>query len=270
MSKTRLEPKSFIVSALLFFIVFGLWQAYYLVLISFPISTWHNYLFYAVISGACLGTFAIFVKLERSSFKEHGYKQPIKTEKCVVLSLFFVAFYIFVTLTPGFMGRFESPPFSRTVFYFTFSILDAVLLTGLTTESIFRGYIFKNLTKNHGFFTALYASSLMFGLYQVSIYNLLQMSMDRITTYIFTDILPALAAGLFLGFFFYKTNWSLLGPIIFRVGIFLYLSFPPIMATPSWWVKLTSELIAYMCLILIVDSVIKEPRYRKRRYGLED
>jgi hypothetical protein len=77
------------------------------------------------------------------------------------------------------------------------------------------------------------------------------------------------AAGLFLGFFFYKTGWSLIGAIIFRIGILLYLFYPPVMATPPWWINLTFEVTAYGCLIIILDTIIKESRFQRRKYGLE-
>jgi len=178
-------------------------------------------------------------------------------------------------LMPGFLFGFEQGP-SHGLLGIILNISRAILIS-LTTESIFRGYIFRNLTKNHGFFISLYASSILFGLhgyeYPFSIHNIFfaypSPSSEIIREVLFQTILPAFAAGLFLGYMFYKMNWSLLGPIIFRIGTLLFFYFNPIVASSPWWMGLTFEVMAYACLIVIVDSAVKEPRRRRRRYGLE-
>lgn len=214
----------------------------------------------------------LFVKLGKSSLKEQGFKEPSKTGKSIILSICFALFYILVTLAPGFLFSFTtrtSPDLASIIF----NTLRAILIA-LTTESIFRGYIFRNLTKNHGFFISLYISSILFSLhgydYPISILRLLNMSTDQIIQEVlFQQIMPVFTSGLFLGFMFYKMDWSILGPFIFRVGTLLYYFLSPMLASSAWWMGLTFEVMAYACLFVIVDSVIKEPRYRRRRYGLE-
>jgi hypothetical protein len=129
------------------------------------------------------------------------------------------------------------------------------------------------MVENHGFFTSLYVSSILFGLYQVSLRDVIGANLDQIGIYVFTNIIPSFAAGLFLGFFFYKLGWSLLGPITFRIGIRFFLDPLPIVSpasAPPWWLALTLETTSYIIIIFIVDSIIKEPGYVRRRYGLED
>ena len=256
-----------VASILLFLIVFGLWQVYDLIMIHFDLPSLIIDIFYLSIWVLCIAAFALFVKLGKSSFKEHGFKQPINISRCVSFSIFFIVIFLIIITVPGFMFGFTLPIHRLTIAIIVFNVASAVLAS-LATESIFRGYIFKNLLKNHGFFTSLYASSILFSLHQVSVNNLLAMSQDRLTTYIFTDIAPLFAAGLFLGYFFYKTQWSLLGPTLFRAGYMLYFFFPLILATPPWWVNLTFVVSAYAFLIIFADSVIKEPTYLRRRYGL--
>lgn len=265
----KAELKQVISSILLFLIVFGLWQTYYLIHVFIPeIQVSQTYALYFAIYLASLATLVFFVKLGKSSLNEHGFKEPANTNRCLILSVSSIIFYLAVTLLPGFIWGFSSPPYPHTFFYFVFTILNAIIVS-LATESIFRGYIFKNIMGKFGFFASLYASSIMFSLYQIPIPTLAAMSSNGIITYIFTDVLPIFAAGLFLGFFFYKTGWSLAGPIIFRTGILLYLFLPPVMATPPWWMNLTFEVTAYACLIIILDTVIKEPKFQRRKYGLE-
>jgi len=256
-------------SILLFLIVFGLWQVHDLIITHFSLPSWViSYgIFYLIIWVLCLAAFALFVKLGKSSFGEHGFKKPINIGRCVSLSIFSIVIFLIIITVPGFMFEFTSPTIRLTVALVVFNVANAVLAS-LATESIFRGYIFKNLLKNHGFFTSLYASSILFSLHQVSINNMLAMSHDQLVTYIFTDIAPLFAAGLFLGYLFYKTQWSLLGPVIFRAGYLLYFFFPLVLATMPWWVNLTFIVSAYAILIIFVDSAIKEPIFLRKKYGL--
>ncbi|NIM45379.1 MAG: hypothetical protein GTO54_07090 [Nitrososphaeria archaeon] len=273
MSTTPSKTETLVFSVVLFLIVFGIWQAYDLILANFMFSALAiTIITYFVIYAICISIFALFVKLGKSSFKEHGFKEPSRPKTHIPLSIFFVLVYIIVMLMPAFLFGFtqRSPPSFLGIIF----DISRALLISLTTESIFRGYIFRNLTKNQGFFIALYASSIMFGLhgyeYPVSIMNLLAMSSDEIITEIlFPQILPAFTGGLFLGYMFYKMDWSLVGPIIFRTGTLLYFSFTPFIASSPWWMAITFEVMAYACLFVIVDSAIKEPRYRRRRFGLE-
>jgi len=175
-------------------------------------------------------------------------------------------------LAPGFLFGFST----RASPDFLFIILNTsrAILIAITTEAIFRGYIFRNLVRNYGFFISLYASSILFGLhrydYPISIRNILTMGTDEIIREtFFQQILPVFTSGLFLGFLFYKMDWSILGPFVFRFGTLLYFFLSPVVASSVWWMGLTFEVTAYAVLIVIADSAIIEPRYRRKRYRLE-
>lgn len=277
MSITNSKYGNIVASILLFLIVYGIWQVYDLIITlyrlpSLPIPIDSYALSNLIIIGLSLTVFLLFVKLGKSSLKEQGFKEPPKAGKSIILSIGFTLFYIAVTLAPGFLFNFTPRP-SQDFTSIIFNTSRAILIA-LTTESIFRGYIFRNLTKNHGFFISLYISSILFSLYgydyPISILNLLDMSTaDIIQEIVFQQIMPAFTSGLFLGFMFYKMNWSILGSFIFRVGTLLYFFSFPLLASSAWWMGLTFEVIAYACLFIIVDAVIKEPRYRRRRYRLE-
>ena len=272
MSLKHSRSGGLLASITLFLIVFGIWQAYDVVMAYFSPQALFIYVVYFAFFGACLAIFILFVKLGKSDLREHGFKAPSNLGKYVLLSISSVVLYILANLIPGFMFGFGSRP-SSGILAIPINIGRAVLIS-LTTESIFRGYIFKNLTSKYGFFPALYASSIMFGLHRyddpVSILNLLSMSTDKIVSEVlFCQILPAFMGGLFLGFMFYKMGWSLLGPIIFHMGILVYFPLSPLTVNVPWWMGLTFEVTAYLLLFVFMDSTIKEPGYRRRRYGLE-
>jgi len=148
------------------------------------------------------------------------------------------------------------------------------VISSLAYESVFRGYIFRNLVRHYGFFKSLYASAIMFGLIsaisKTSITSLFTMSTSSIVEFLFMDVLTAFAAGLFLGYYFYKTGWSLLGPVIFQLGIAFFIwPSPFISSTSLWWMALTFQVIGYAVLILAIDTFVKEPMYIRKKYGLE-
>lgn len=258
-------------SILLFFIVFAQWQIYDLIMMNTSLEPNIVLILYLLMPILSLLIYVLFVKLIKSDFRKHGYKlpTPITTKKCLLITLALIAIYIVFALAPGIMGSLGPIQFPLSPAGIIYKIANAVLF-GLATESIFRGYVFRNLLKGIGFFPSLYTSALMFSLSQISIKTLVTWSSERLMNYIFTDILTAFAAGLFLGFYFYKIGWSLLGPAIFRMGVLFYFEPSPITSVNSpWWMALTFEVAAFAFMILMVDATIIEPRYRRKKYGLE-
>jgi membrane protease YdiL (CAAX protease family) len=255
-------------------IAFGLWQIYDLVMyyVSPPILV--IYILFLAIPSIIIAIFFLFTKLTKSTLEKQGFRKPttIKALKCVLLSVGFIVIYVLIYMFPAITtGNYSYQALSANPLIVMHRVASAILF-GLATESVFRGFVFRNLVRNHGFFTSLYSSSLLFALYQISIKDLIGVSLDQAVIYAFTNVFPTFAAGLFLGFFFYKTGRSLLGPLIFSATVRFFLDPYPILSSPSppWWMALTLEAVSFVVLIFIVDSVVKEPQYLRRRYGLGD
>lgn len=281
---TSSKATDILTAIILFFITFVLWQIYPQILEIVKPGYPYDIILFLTIPSLSLVIYALFIKLRKTTFKRHGFRKPttINTSKTIKLTLACIAIYIIMILAPGITAVLStgsiSEGFEVTIYPLTLGntlhrivlgIAYAIILS-LTYESIFRGYIFRNLVRHYGFFTSLYASSIMFSLHQVSIKSLLSMTTEALVTYIFMTILTAFAAGLFLGFFFYKVGWSLLGPITFQLGALFFMWPEPIISSTSlWWMSLTFQVIAYAILILAIDTFIKEPLYRRKRYGLE-
>lgn len=260
-----------VTSIILFLMVFAQWQIYDLIMLNFSLDPNIILILYLMMPALSLIIYALFVKIIKSDFKTHGYRLPgqVTTGKCLLITCILIAVYLLFALAPGIFGTIGSITFPTSLTGTIYKIANAVLF-GLATESIFRGYIFRNLLKKLSFFPSLYASAIMFSLSQISIINMLTMTSERLTIYIFTNILAAFAEGLFLGFYFYKIGWSLLGPAVFRIGILFYFEPNPVLSASSpWWMTLTFEVAAFALMILLIDTAIIEPRYRRKKYGLE-
>ena len=265
---------SIIASLTLFIISFALWVVYDLVIVYIRPQTTSIYLLFLAIPATSLMIFILFTRLTNSTLRRQGYRKPTttKTAKCLLLSVIFNVIYILVYLFPGLSrGSLNYKGISTDPLVFSHRIASAIL-TSLATESIFRGYIFRNLVRNHGLFTSIYASSILFGLYQISIRDITGITLQNLIIYVLTRILPAFAAGLFLCFFFYKTGWSILGPATFRMGFQYFFDPLPIVSpidSPAWWIALTFDMTSYVVFILILEFTVMEPRYLRRRYGLQ-
>ena len=272
-SKTEPSKKAVITASILLFLaVFVQWQIYDLIMLYFSLSNTITLILYLLMPLLSLAIYALFVKLIKSEFRDHGYRLPslVNARKCLLLTLALIAIYILFMLAPGIMGTIGSVRFPSSLTGIIYKLANAVLFS-LATESIFRGYIFRNLLKEGtGFFPSLYASAIMFSLSEISIYNMLRMSSEHLMIHIFTNILVTFAEGLFLGFYFYKTGWSLLGPAVFRMGILFFFEPNPILSVSSpWWMIMTFEIATFALMILLVDAAIIEPRYMRKKYGLE-
>jgi membrane protease YdiL (CAAX protease family) len=273
---------------LLFVITFALWQAYWQLLeITAPVYPYDILLFLAI-PIASLAVYATLIMLRRTTFRRNGFRKPanIKTKTTILLSIACAIFYIVMLLAPGItavlstgsisegfeVSRFMTTPIN--ILYRTALGMAYAIIISLAHESTFRGYIFRNLVRHHGFFKSLYASAIMFSLIsatsKISTTSLFTMSTTSLVEFLFMDILTAFAAGLFLGYYFYKTGWSLLGPVIFQMGVSFFLWPDPLVSSTSlWWMALTFQVIGYAVLILAIDTFVKEPMYVRKRYGLE-
>lgn len=275
-------------AVILFLVFFALWQIYWQLLEIVRPEYPYDIVLLLAIPSLGLAIYALFIKFTKTTFRRHGYRKPttINTKTTITLSLICVAIYIVMILAPGLTAvlstgsiteGFELSRYFLTPLNIAYRVVLGIayaIIFGLAYESIFRGYIFRNLVRHYGFFTSLYAASIMFslasGVSKSSIQNLLSISQAELAQYIFMDVVVAFAAGLFLGFFFYKIGWSLLGPIIFQLGTIFFMFPDPIIASTSlWWMALTFQVIAYAILILAIDTLVKEPMYRRKKYGLE-
>jgi membrane protease YdiL (CAAX protease family) len=272
----------------LFFIVFALWQVYWQLLEIIKPDYPYDIILFLTIPSLSLAIYALFIKLGKTTLRRQGFQKPTttNTKKTVTLSIACAAVYIIMILAPGLTAVLATGSINegfelssslltplRAVYRITFGIAYAIILS-LAYESIFRGYIFRNLVRHYGFFTSLYTASIMFGLVASATMHpfqaVLSMSQADLVSFIFMYVLTAFAAGLFLGFYFYKTGWSLLGPIAFQLGVIFFMWPDPIVSSTSeWWIALTFQVIAYAILILAIDTSIKEPMYLRKKYGLE-
>lgn len=229
---------------LLFFFVFGLRQMMHvLVYVCLSPECLQRFI-YIAIQIVYLGVVLQLIKHENSDFKDHGFWWPENLGKYVSVSVLLALVHVFITVfLPGNLVGFELlPPVPQVSLEFM-----EILLASLASESVFRGYIQRNLTRAYGFLPALSVSSLMFSLYGLQFPLLPGFDL----TFLFTNILSFFIAGIFLGFFFQKTR-TLICPVTFYGALLLLYRFTLIKAVTTEYVSLFFDVFAYVSLILLV------------------
>src|SRR5579884_1730306 len=84
---------------------------------------------------------------------------------------------------------------------------------------------------------------------------------------VFTSTFSGAAVVIVMGFYFYKSVWSLLGPVVFRIALYYETYLTPILAKSSGWeITLVFPLIAFGAVIVAVSALIREPRFLARRF----
>lgn len=184
----------------------------------------------------------LLIKTTHGSFRDHGFWIPRDWRGSLAVTLFLALAYMLITVfLPGSFWGFESFP-TGSLSYFSLDFLNN-LLTYFAVESVFRGYIQRNLTKAHGFYNALFMSAVMSILYVFSIQTYAQLD---ITTIVYT--LSLFFEAVFLGFFFQRSR-TLLCPIVFGAVASTLYRFTPLVVTAPQHTVLLFKVIAYVILV---------------------
>lgn len=218
---------------LLFFLVFGINQIIDALKFFVLLSGWLQDLAYMLAQVLFICASIVLIKAEDSNFEEHGFLIPNDLNGYLSISLILALVYVFITIfLPGNLMGFEAFPASQP-FYVSAGVMNS-LLTSVASESVFRGYIQKNLTRFYGFLQALLIASVMFALYKFPFLS--YVGLDAAT--IWYTALFFLLEGFFLGFFFQKTG-TLICPITFYTTISFLQYFTPLkVVTTEYTIKL--------------------------------
>lgn len=204
-----------------------------------------------IVNIICVGAFTVLVKKEGLGFREHGLYWPKSYEKHVftAMILAFVHFSVTVFLPGAFIGFEALPatPFSNVPLEIT-----ATLLTAFAGESIFRGYIQRNLTEAYGFYPALFISSFLFSLHAfplplIGSFHLISELSTAMSLFLM---------GAFLGFFFQRTM-NLVGPVTFYMVALLLRGLTPLAAMKTEY-ELLFEATACVLLIILLRILVVE------------
>jgi len=196
-----------------------------------------------------VSVFTVLVKQEGLGFQEYGLYWPKNYEKHIFTAILFafVHFLVTVFLAGTLIGFQVSPSIPSSSVPLKIIVTLIIALAG---ESIFRGYIQRNLEGAYGFPLALSLSSLMFSLHRFP----LPLIGSFHLVYEFGKVISLFLMATFLGFFF-KRTMNLIGPVTFHAVVLLLHHLTPLAAVKTEY-TLLFDVIAYIFLIILLNVVV--------------
>lgn len=177
----------------------------------------------------------------------------------------FALLFLTLRLEPGFVFGFgREPPISPSGFAFLLAYGPA---TALAQGTVFLGLLFRRLVRRLSFVTAAVVTSTFFALAETNVFVFRELSLDQGIEILFTTTLTAFVFGFVLSLYFYKAQWSLLGPVALQIAVIWILNlFPWTANIPNWEDAFASLLVAYGVLLGAVAVLLQEPRLQAHKY----
>lgn len=201
----------------------------------------------------------LFVRKQHSQFSQHGFLLSSGAGRQLAMAVFFGFVYVFILIfLPGAISGFDALP-GASLSLSTFLTGGSILLAGIASETVFRGYVQTELEADHGFYVAVVAVSILFTLYMFPIASYWTGSL----TGLIGGMLPLLAESVFLCFFFKETK-TLLCPMAFATTVGLLMTFTPLEALSSDY-SLAFSFATYIVLIPIMQSFVADVRHQGER-----
>jgi signal peptidase I len=214
---------------------------------------------------ALLGLVAGAARLEGRPLRDYGFVVRGSVVATLAVSTLLVLVFLIVQLYPGFLFGFgRAPPLS--VLAFGFALLSAPIVA-LGQEAAFRGYVFRTLSRAVPLAWAMAISAAMFAAQTTNFLSLPSLGEVTGGEYLFGTTVANLVLGLVLALQFYKTRWSLLGPVATRTGMLWVVTLLPVAANfRSWETSFAVLLLAYGVLFAVVALALREPRLQAHQY----
>jgi membrane protease YdiL (CAAX protease family) len=201
----------------LFLVLFLTWQVLYFVTLSFPTLNeyWLLAYFIALASAVC------FFVLDKQKARDLGLTRPKAWKKYVAIGFVLAVFYNVYWAVVGAPVFSTGPTWSiqHGIFSVPYNLLFA-LIVGLVEETSFRGYILRNLSKVYSSKRAIAYSSILFGLYHLSLVYALVSTTPAFETFSYWIllVLAAILIGLFLGYLYVNTEKTTIGTITYHAS----------------------------------------------------
>lgn len=199
---------------------------------------------------------ALIVKViekENLSPRAYGWKWPDEGGKFVLMSLGLAISYILVYFFgPMIFAVYNVYP-SLSLQQMLVTVLTAAVMS-VTSETIFRSFILRKLTRSFGFPVALFATSLMFAFYSLPL-------IPFVVSSLVYGLISLFLLGLFLGLLYRRTR-KLVFPIVFYAAFMILRAVTPIEAITLEYVKLLLEFVGFYFSVLLLFG-ITEQRFRE-------
>lgn len=245
----RIEEKK---AVLIFLVLFLTWQSIYFFALKFPIL--YEYWLFAYLAVFIVAI--LFFVLDRQKAVDLGFKKQKAWKKYVIIG--FVLAYVYILYLAGLGSILFSIGPVQVVQHGILSVpynASFALIVGLVEEASFRGYILRNLHKVHSETWAIACSSILFGMYHLSLVLAFLSTSSTLETFAYWTLVVAAAfvIGLFLGYFYMNTGRTIIGTLTYHSSsIFLESLMPYGLATSQLSAHLFSTTVYIIMLPLLI------------------
>jgi len=201
----------------LFLILFFTWQFLYLITLCFPILSEYWLLAYLTV----LVVAVCFFILDKQNAADLGLRKTRVWKEYVAVGFVLAVFYNVYWVVVG-ASIFSIGPIWRTqhgIFTIPYD-LSLALTVSLVEETSFRGYILRNLSKVYSSTKAIVYSSILFGLYHLSLTYAFTSTTSMFETFCYWGlfVLAAILISLFLGLFYMYAEKTTIGTITYHAS----------------------------------------------------
>ncbi len=213
--------------------------------------------------------FLLYVALvggwEGSRWSSFGLRTGASSWRALLLlSLGLVAVYLIFTLEPGVVLGFRINSATKVGSFALYFLTTPLLVLG--EESLFRGYLLTKFGERIRLPSAFLLSGVLFAAFTFNPLLIGTIPLVSLGQVVFTGPVVSLMVGVVASIYFYKADWSLLGPWTFRTGITWASLLLPVEIAAAWPTIFTFELIALGAVLAVVYAALREPRYQARHF----
>ena len=247
---------------LLFLVLFLTWQVLYFVTLILPALNEYWLLAYL----AVLAVAVCFFILDKQKARDLGLRNPEAWKNYIamgfVLAVVYNIYWAAVGVPIFSIGQIQV--IEHGIFSVPYNLLFASTV-GLVEETSFRGYILRNLNTAFSSTKAIICSSILFGLYHLSLVGVFWSTMSVFDTFAYWTlvVLAAVLIGLFLGYFYVNTEKTTIGTITYHSSSIFLESLVPFSLATSW---LNGHLLSTTVYIIFIPMLILLKR--KGRMGI--
>lgn len=244
-------------------VALGVLQAYYYGLrFVGPAGDW---IAYFLVPLALIGLLWFWARWEGFGLRNVGwvlYEKPARTLALVaLLAGAYLAVGFEAALFVGTASQsIPSPPFAILL------VLAAPIIA-LAQVGIFQGYFLRRLAGTGRFLGALAVSSGAFALANTNLPLAFVLPVDQAGAYLFLTAGTSFALGIVLGVFYYKSRWSILGPLSLDAVLLLLPYLLPLAArATSWEFVFLQQLLSVCAVLALIVLILREPGYLAQHY----
>jgi signal peptidase I len=208
--------------------------------------------------------FAVGRGWEGSRWSTLGFRLGAAPTRTLVVSGACVGLYVFFTLEPGLVFGASLVPSPLVAWFAAYVLAGPILVLG--QEAVFRGYLLTKLSERISMTRAVFVSAGLFALGSFDPFTFFSLSLTGLGETLFLSVVTTFLLGVVASLYFYRGDWSLLGPWSLRTGILWLGALLPWTVTAPWPAIFIFQMMALGAILAILYGLIPEPRYRARHY----